>query len=309
MILQGDVIEQLQTLDAQSIHTCVTSPPYWGLRDYGVDGQIGLEETPELYVEKIVEVFREVKRVLRDDGTLWLNLGDSYASYRDSKCSPQSVGNGQRGMPVTGAKNRGRAAFRSKVIKHKDLVGIPWMVAFALRADGWYLRSDIIWNKTNPMPESVTDRPTKAHEYIFLLSKSQKYYYDNEAIKEPSKENYGTRNRSNGKYHKEGFGLQPHTGLERNYTKANKRTVWTVSTKPYKGAHFATFPPNLIKPCILAGAPPRGTVLDPFFGSGTTGAVAQELDRQWVGIEINAEYVELAENRMANAPLHQLELI
>jgi DNA modification methylase len=159
------------------------------------------------------------------------------------------------------------------------------------------------------MPESVTDRPTKAHEYIFLLSKSQKYYYDNEAIKESSKENYGTRNRSNGKYHKEGFGLQPHTGLERNYTKANKRTVWTVSTKPYKGAHFATFPPDLIKPCILAGAPPRGTVLDPFFGSGTTGAVAQELDRQWVGIEINAEYVELAENRMANAPLHQLELI
>jgi len=300
MILQGDVIEQLQTLDAQSIHTCVTSPPYWGLRDYGVDGQIGLEETPELYVEKIVEVFREVKRVLRDDGTLWLNLGDSYGG----NCSQASKG-GRAGY----GNPRERCVNRQGDFKNKDLVGIPWMVAFALRADGWYLRSDIIWNKTNPMPESVTDRPTKAHEYIFLLSKSQKYYYDNEAIKEPSKENYGTRNRSNGKYHKEGFGLQPHTGLERNYTKANKRTVWTVSTKPYKGAHFATFPPNLIKPCILAGAPPRGTVLDPFFGSGTTGAVAQELDRQWVGIEINAEYVELAENRMANAPLHQLELI
>ena len=304
MILQGDVIEQLQTLDAQSIHTCVTSPPYWGLRDYGVDGQIGLEETPELYVEKIVEVFREVKRVLRDDGTLWLNLGDSYWNNFGGGSSTMTTGNAKAVM-ARGRHNKPE----SDTYKIKDLVGIPWMVAFALRADGWYLRSDIIWNKTNPMPESVTDRPTKAHEYIFLLSKSQKYYYDNEAIKESSKENYGTRNRSNGKYHKEGFGLQPHTGLERNYTKANKRTVWTVSTKPYKGAHFATFPPNLIKPCILAGAPPRGTVLDPFFGSGTTGAVAQELDRQWVGIEINAEYVELAENRMANAPLHQLELI
>ena len=307
MILQGDVIEQLQTLDAQSIHTCVTSPPYWGLRDYGVDGQIGLEETPELYVEKIVEVFREVKRVLRDDGTLWLNLGDSYGG----NCSQASKG-GRAGY----GNPRERCVNRQGDFKNKDLVGIPWMVAFALRADGWYLRSDIIWNKTNPMPESVTDRPTKAHEYIFLLSKSQKYYYDNEAIAEAQSPNTVIDLMRRKNWDNKGTHGDTRKDLARSRDeyvrkdgKRNKRTVWTVSTKPYKGAHFATFPPNLIKPCILAGAPPRGTVLDPFFGSGTTGAVAQELDRQWVGIEINAEYVELAENRMANAPLHQLELI
>lgn len=236
-----------------------------------IDAQLGLEKTPDEYVANLVAVFREVRRVLRDDGTVWLNLGDSYASYRDSKCSPQTLDGEQRSMPTAGASIRGSSAFKQSGVKHKDLVGIPWMVAFALRADGWYLRQDIIWSKPNPMPESVTDRCTKAHEYVFLLSKSARYYYDAEAIKERITDSSvltdGTR---------------------------NKRSVWPVTTKPCSFAHFATFPPGLITPCVLAGCPEGGVVLDPFAGSGTTGQVAKDMGRQAVLIELSAEYCEIA---------------
>ena len=261
-ILQGNCLDRLKDLEDQSVNTCITSPPYWGLRDYGEGEQLGLEDTPEEYVENLVNVFREVKRVLRDDGTVWLNLGDIYSS-------------------------------------HKDLVGIPWRVAFALQeADGWYLRQDIIWHKPVPMPESVKDRCTKAHEYIFLLSKNAKYYYDNEAIKTPVKNDWGTRDRTNGKYHNEGSGLAPHSGLEKSYETANKRSVWTVATKPYSGAHFATYPPDLIKPCVLAGCPEGGTVLDPFAGSGTTGMVAKQHNRNAVLIELNTDYIKILKQRI-----------
>ena len=268
MILVGDCIESMRGLPDQSVHTCVTSPPYFGLRDYGHDGQIGLEPTPDAFVAKLAEVFREVRRVLRDDGTLWLNLGDSYG-----------VG--------------------------KQMLGIPWRVAFALQADGWYLRQDIIWHKPNPMPESVIDRCTKAHEYIFLLSKSQRYYFDAEAIKEPSAY-FGKDARSGmGNIRYEGKrtegdaaanGQQSFVTI--NETR-NKRSVWTVTTKPFKGAHFATFPPDLIEPCIKAGCPEGGTVLDPFGGSGTTGMVAQRHRRKFVLCELNPEYARMAEDRIA----------
>jgi len=293
----GDCRETMRKWASQGIkaQTCVTSPPYFGLRDYGHEGQIGLEETPEQYISAMVEVFRCVWDVLEDDGTLWLNIGDSYA------------GNNSR------ASNNGRAGFgnaREKVVnrtgeglKTKDLIGIPWMLAFALRADGWYLRQDIIWHKPNPMPESVQDRCTKGHEYIFLMTKSQKYYYDHEAIKEPVKEDWGTRDRSNGKYHNEGTGLQPHSGLEKSYEMANKRSVWSVPVKPYTGAHFAVFPSELIEPCILAGAPVGGIVLDPFMGSGTTAQVAQDLGRQYLGCELNPEYGKLQQKRLAQQSL------
>lgn len=292
-IFTGDSLAVLKSLKSESVQTCVTSPPYFGLRDYGMKEQMGLEETPEAYVQKLIELFREVRRVLQGDGTLWLNLGDSYAAG----------GNGGHGAKQR--SNRGTCALAGKPkkappgLKPKDLVGIPWRVAFALQADGWYLRQDIIWSKPNPMPESVTDRCTKAHEYIFLLSKSLKYYFDNEAIKVPAKQDWGTRDRTNGKYHAEGTGLQPHSGLEKSYTKANKRSVWIVTAKPYKGAHFATFPPALIEPCILAGAPKGGIVLDPFFGSGTTGAVAKSVGRRYIGIELNPAYVGLARERLS----------
>lgn len=293
----GDCRETMRKWAAQGIkaQTCVTSPPYFGLRDYGHEGQIGLEETPEQYISAMVEVFSCVWDVLEDDGTLWLNIGDSYA------------GNNSR------ASNNGRAGFgnaREKVVnrtgeglKTKDLIGIPWMLAFALRANGWYLRQDIIWHKPNPMPESVQDRCTKGHEYIFLMSKSQKYYYDHEAIKEPVKEDWGTRDRANGKYHNEGTGLQPHSGLEKSYEMANKRSVWSVPVKPYTGAHFAVFPSELIEPCILAGAPVGGIVLDPFMGSGTTAQVAQDLGRQYIGCELNPAYEKLQKNRTAQTSL------
>ena len=268
MILIGDCIESMRGLPDQSVHTCVTSPPYFGLRDYGHDGQIGLEPTPDAFVAKLVEVFREVRRVLRDDGTMWLNLGDSYG-----------VG--------------------------KQMLGIPWRVAFALQADGWYLRQDIIWHKPNPMPESVTDRCTKAHEYIFLLSKSQRYYFDAEAIKEPSAY-FGKDARSGmGNIRYEGKrtegdaaanGQQSFVTI--NETR-NKRSVWTVTTKPFKGAHFATFPPDLIEPCVKAGCPEGGTVLDPFGGSGTTGLVAQTWSRKFILCELNPEYAQMAQNRIA----------
>lgn len=252
----------MRTLADESVHCVVTSPPYYGLRDYGVDGQIGLEESPDVYVAKMVDVFREVHRILRNDGTVWLNLGDSYASG-------------------------------------KQLLGIPWRVAFALQSDGWYLRQDIIWHKPNPMPESVTDRCTKAHEYIFLLSKSERYYYDNEAVKEKVENPGLPRKFRDAKENKEGT-LRNDNG--RMYTPKetrNRRSVWTVATKPYAEAHFAVYPPKLIEPCILAGCPVDGTVFDPFNGSGTTGYVALCNNRHYIGTELNPEYVALTDKRLS----------
>jgi DNA modification methylase len=382
-IIPGDCLEVLKTLPAESVHTCITSPPYWGLRDYGVEGQIGLEATPELFVSKMVEVFREVKRVLRDDGTLWLNLGDSY-SGSGKGCmgdgTPSDRGDAKQGT------NRGTTVgIFPKVessFKPKDLCGIPWLVAFALRADGWYLRSDIIWHKPNPMPESVTDRPTKSHEYIFLLTKSPRYYYDAEAVKEPIAESTvrihssdGVNARGTGADWKQYHVGNGHSGLVNGNLRdgqRNKRSVWTVATAPFSGAHFATFPPKLIEPCILAGTSEYGactcgapwervvertpaevlskaseygygagrndggrsglvgaesktlgwvptctcgtesgieladikkqpcTVLDPFAGAGTTGLVARRLGRSFIGIELNPEYLNMAENRIVD---------
>lgn len=385
MILIGDVRERLKELPDQSVHCCVTSPPYWGLRDYGtasweggdtkcdhstarsrgddiktgdkqgtsagsrpntqrtcatcgavrVDDQIGLESTPQEFVNSMVAVFREVKRVLRDDGTLWLNIGDSYvggkgqsgsmggdyqASRNDSGASlnmaHQTLGGHKQTKPTDD-----RAMMRSAGLKAKDLVGIPWMLAFALRADGWYLRQDIIWHKPNPMPESVRDRCTKAHEYIFLFSKSPKYYFDNQAMQEPAK--YPFDNRASRADSRAGTSMNSvggKTGIRfggnkygdsddpKHATKSgneyiatgtrNKRSVWSVTTKPFKGAHFATFPPALIEPCILAGSPRGGVVLDPFFGAGTTGLVAQRHGRKWIGCELNPEYASIATARI-----------
>lgn len=285
-ILQGDALNVLKTIESSSIQTCITSPPYFGLRDYGHKNQIGLEETPDAYVLKLVELFREVKRILKDDGTLWLNLGDSYG-------------------------------------KEKQLIGIPWRVAFALQADGWVLRQDIIWAKPNSMPESVTDRCTKSHEYIFLLSKSPKYYFDNEAIKEIATgydgrkdtmyhggakdmaggkhERWKKRKNADTNYGGNGSGLHNHSGYSNlvNPYVRNKRSIWTIPTKPYNGAHFATFPEALIEPMVLAGSAGGGIVLDPFMGAGTTAVVAKKLGRQYLGIELNPAYVKLAEERIA----------
>jgi len=287
------------------VQTCVTSPPYFGLRDYGHDGQIGLEETVDEYVAAIVDVFKRVKDLLADDGTLWLNLGDSYYNYRPGKGQSlvkQTVSNTDQDLP----QNCARRGNKQAGLKEKDLIGIPWRVAFALQADGWYLRQDIIWHKPNPMPESVRDRCTKNHEYIFLLTKKSKYYFDNEAIKEPVKEDWGTRDRTDGKYHNEGSGLTPHSGLEKSYETANKRSVWTVTTKPFSGAHFAVFPPDLIEPCVLAGSKPNDIVLDPFMGSGTTAAVAQRLNRLYLGCELNEEYKKLQDERLKQPSLELL---
>lgn len=299
-IKQGDAATVLATMPSESVQCAITSPPYWGLRDYGVTGQLGLEKTPDEYVAHLVEVFREVWRVLRDDGTLWLNLGDSYAANRgyqvpDSKWG--DVGNNHGSSVPAG-------------LKPKDLVGIPWMVAFALRADRWYLRSDIIWSKPNPMPESVTDRPTKAHEYVFLLSKSAAYYYDSFAIAEPltrpDEANRKTPARFGGadKWEEAQKQSRLHSGNEYKGTPTgtrNRRTVWTISTAPYKGAHFATFPPKLVEPMVLAGAPVAGVVLDPFCGSGTVGAVCVTHSRSFIGIELNPAYITLANERIAKA--------
>lgn len=385
-ILKGDCLETLKQLKDKSINTCITSPPYWGLRDYGNDEQLGLEQTPSQYVENLVKVFREVKRVLRDDGTIWLNLGDSYAG-NNSRAS----NNGRAGY---GNPREGVFTKSGKGLKQKDLVGIPWRVALALQEDGWYLRQDIIWHKPNPMPESVKDRCTKAHEYIFLLSKSPKYYFDNESIKEdcvtkPTKKNV---NKNHGKYktqenesaHRQGIHSKrgdklirertklpkqkdlveflksktsakllannsdiPLTKIEhwfradeagfaypsiedwkkiRDYiddwsndfasidrslthyelktdgvvqkNKKNKRSVWTVSTKSFKGAHFATFPIDLIEPCVLAGCPKGGIVLDPFAGSGTTGIVSVNNNRNACLLELSDEYIKIAKDRI-----------
>jgi DNA modification methylase len=277
VILIGDAREKLKELSSQSVNCCVTSPPYWGLRDYGNNKQIGLEKNPDEFIAELVDVFREIKRVLRDDGTLWVNMGDSYAG-------------GIKGGDL-----------KSGGLKSKDLVGIPWMLAFALRADGWYLRQDIIWHKPNPMPESVRDRCTKAHEYVFLLSKSDKYYFDAEAMKEPSAGLGKTKIRFGGKKYGDSDDPKHATKSGNEYTDSgtrNKRSVWSVTAKPFKGAHFATFPPDLIEPCILAGCPEGGVVIDPFFGAGTTGLVAQRHGREWIGCELNPEYAIIAQTRI-----------
>lgn len=296
----GDCREVLKLLPENSIQCCVTSPPYFGLRDYGHDGQIGLEATPDEYVAKIVDVFREVRRVLRKDGTLWLNIGDSYASFRDGKATPDSTRGSDTGtlIPKGSAKNRMASTFQGTAIKHKDLIGIPWRVAFALQADGWYLRQDVIWNKPNPMPESVQDRCTKAHEYLFLLTKSSHYYYDYQAIMEPVTESSVKRLTQRTLENQKGSSRVP--GKTNGNMKAvggletrNRRSVWTINTQPYSGAHFATYPPELVQPCILAGSKAGDTILDPFGGSGTTGQVALELGRKALLIELNPAYEEL----------------
>ena len=318
-ILEGDCRQTLRSLPDESVHCCVTSPPYFGLRDYGCEDQIGLEQTPDAFVEQLVAVFREVKRVLRDDGTLWLNLGDSYAAQRGGTEMPaETLAGGKNGKSKDLSAYRGRG-FSEKMLtgqesapskdnpvahrnarafglKHKDLIGIPWRVAFALQADGWYLRQDIIWHKPNPMPESVQDRCTKAHEYIFLLSKSARYHYDAKAVSEEA-----SCERMRGPaLHPDTVSTNGNSGLSRReFTGTrNRRSVWTVTTKPYSGAHFATFPPDLIEPCILAGCPKGGTVLDPFGGSGTTAQVAMENNRRAILCELNPEYVGLINERL-----------
>lgn len=302
-ILVGDVRDSLRQLPNESISTCVTSPPYYGLRDYGIDGQIGLEETPQEYINKLVEVFQEVKRVLRKDGTLWLNLGDSYAANRTYQ-----VHNTKGAKAHTYSKG-------SKVpegMKQKDLIGIPWMAAFALRGDGWYLRQDIIWAKNAVMPESVEDRCTKCHEYIFLLSKSPKYYFDAKSIKEPAtsptpKVTWKSR-KENGEPLRQGINREVGkiAGGFGSDGFRNKRSVWNVNPKPFREAHFATFPPDLITPCILAGSPLGGVVLDPFMGAGTTGLVSVRHGRNYIGCELNPEYVKIAEKRIRNERLDGL---
>jgi len=327
-LYQGDALETLKQLESESVHCCVTSPPYWGLRDYGVDGQLGLEPTPQEYIARMVEVFREVKRVLRPDGTLWVNMGDSYMSNPNPDIGdPKNIVGRQR------IDNPNR--HRIQGLKPKDMAGIPWRLAFALQDDGWWLRSDIIWSKPNPMPESVTDRPTKAHEYIFLLSKSSRYFYDQEAIKEPITQSsvsrlsqdiehqagsYRVPGKTNGPMkaviktsgNKErkinaSDRLNTHMGSSIPWegSTRNKRTVWEVATQPFSEAHFATFPPKLIVPCILAGCPEGGKVLDPFAGAGTTLFVAEQLERNSIGIEINPVYCEdIIRPRMARLQMN-----
>jgi DNA modification methylase len=306
IILEGDCIESMKKLPDAFINTCVTSPPYYGLRDYGEDGQIGQEETPQQYIDKMVEVFAEVRRILRDDGTLWLNLGDSYAG---------SGGNGykqsiQTTNPVTNSRDNDvdlRTKTKRKDIgfKKKDLMGIPWRTAMALQEDGWYLRQDIIWSKVNSMPESVTDRCTKAHEYIFLMSKNPTYYFDYEAIRERSVSKMDREHLSPIGGKKNPLKPGSYSGnAPVNDGFRNKRSVWNVPirAKSYEGAHFAVYPEDLITPCVLAGAPEGGIVFDPFFGAGTTGAVAIKNGRTYIGCELNPEYIQVAKNRLD--PIH-----
>jgi DNA modification methylase len=377
-ILEGDCRDVLRSLDAGSVHTCVTSPPYFGLRDYGHGGQIGLEPTPDEFVAALVAVFREVRRVLRDDGTVWLNLGDSYCASPPGNVRGVGETSGLAGAGSDRYRQTlmaGHATKRDTTkigggVKPKDLIGVPWMVAFALRADGWYLRSDIVWSKPNPMPESVTDRPTKAHEYVFLLSKRPTYFYDADAIREEAQDRPQpsaadkVKDPNRTAWLNNAYAPGP-TGFGHNPNGRNRRSVWTVATQPYAGAHFATFPPKLIEPCVLAGCPERacgecgapwervvertpmvvrptekranwqadddhartqtggtmlepptsrtigfepscacnadptaGTVLDPFAGAGTTGLVALRHNRAFTGIELNAEYAQLARDRI-----------
>lgn len=363
-ILVGDCIEMMRTLPDKSVHTCVTSPPYFALRDYGVDGQIGLEASPREFIDRLVLVFREVHRVLRDDGTLWVNMGDSYAGTGKSGGGAQGERWDECGADTT-APRGGKWSPAPRGWKQKDLMGMPWRLAFALQDDGWYLRQDIIWHKPNPMPESTRDRCTKAHEYLFLLSKSRRYHYDSDAIREPA--SYGptpsgvgfghgtdakardrgrisvpkgwdtsTGEGGHGSYHKEGAARGSKRNSFARETKysdgehgqkaqhrpgrgdvdygetRNKRSVWTVATHGFKGAHFATFPPDLIRPCILAGAPRDGLVLDPFGGAGTTALVAMQEGRRSVLCELNPEYAALARARIDAAWLDgaaQMDLI
>ena len=304
-IINGDSLEVIKTLPDNSVNCCVTSPPYWGLRNYGVEGQLGLEKTPEEYVGKMVAVFREVRRVLKDDGTLWLNLGDSYSgSGKGTWGSDEARENNRSRIKETYIPTKDECPLAGNVpsgLKPKDLIGIPWRVAFALQADGWYLRQDIIWHKPNPMPESVTDRCTKAHEYVFLMSKSARYYYDAEAIAEVSAGLGETSIRFGGNKYGDSDDPKHQTKSGNVYTDKgtrNHRSVWTVATRPFKEAHFAVFPPDLIKPMILAGCPTGGVVLDPFVGSGTTAIVARELGRRFIGIELNPEYADMARRRV-----------
>jgi DNA modification methylase len=291
-IRHGDCREILRSLPDASVHCCVTSPPYFGLRDYGVAGQIGLEPTPDEYVAQMVAVFREARRALRDDATLWLNLGDSYNSGGNTPGEDKIRRSTLQGGKSTQANSRRSFAAG---LKPKDLIGIPWRVAFALQADGWWLRQDIIWSKPNPMPESARDRCTKAHEYIFLLSKSARYYYDADAIAEKSGDWPNHDSRPKGSFN----GKDPRAFRAITETR-NKRSVWEVATQPYIEAHFATFPPALIEPCILAGCPKGGTVLDPFGGAGTTGLVSDRLQRNAILIELNPGYADMARDRLAD---------
>jgi len=308
----GDCRETMRrwAADGIKVQTCVTSPPYYGLRDYGHDGQIGLEETPSAYIEAMVEVFKCVWDVLEDDGTLWLNIGDSYSSHKDCKSIPQSLAKGTakenaHAIDIGKSRVRDSKMLKSQGLKNKDLIGIPWMLAFALRADGWYLRQDIIWHKPNPMPESVRDRCTKAHEYIFLLSKSDKYFFDSEAMQEPAlnagkKISLGEKSFSKGQANganvaASGNGLAEFYDVKET---RNRRSVWSVTTKPYKGAHFATFPPDLIEPCVLSGSKIDDIVLDPFMGSGTTAQVALQHGRRYLGCELNKDYEQLQNDRI-----------
>ena len=301
-LLNGDAVEVLKTLEDKSVQTCITSPPYYGLRDYGVDGQIGMEETPDEYINRLVEVFREVKRVLKDDGTLWVNIGDSYCSSNGM----ERVNNRfkREGSKGASANDRDLKVLHGCGYKTKDLIGIPWMLAFALRADDWYLRDDIIWLKRNPLPESVTDRCTRCYEHIFLLSKSPKYYFDSESIKEPTtSSNEYVRDRDHTKLNNTP-GRTHMGGLKtNNYEMRNKRNVWDVPVSSYKGAHFATYPEKLIEPCVLAGSKEGDTVLDIFNGSGTTGAVALKNKRDYIGIDLNRDYLDLSEERLKCAEI------
>lgn len=327
-ILTSDALAVLRTLPDQSVHCCVTSPPYWGLRDYGVSGQIGCEDTLEEYVARLVAVFDEVRRVLRDDGTLWLNMGDAYTSNSGKRKPFDPAGHKQGSNPASIAAPGPRAV---PGLPPKNLIGLPWRLAFALQATRWYLRCDCIWHKPNPMPESVEDRPTRAHEYIFLLSKSERYYYDHEAVKEPAvhaadaprnrwdtkdytipgqkPQKRTTRGPGNWGVVPCGFpGENPGRGrtsgpVRDGNASRNRRSVWTIATRPFPDAHFATFPSDLIRPCILAGCPAGGVVLDPFFGAGTVGVVCVEEARRYLGIELNPDYVKMASDRITEAEM------
>jgi DNA modification methylase len=300
-ILQGDCRDLLKTLPDASVHCVVTSPPYFGLRDYGVDGQIGLEASPDAFVAEMVAVFREVRRVLRDDGTLWLNLGDSYNSGASGGLGGSTLGGGQNNQRVSNRSGRGLV----DALKPKDLIGAPWRVAFALQADGWYLRQDIIWHKPNPMPESVTDRCTKSHEYVFLMSKSARYFYDAAAIAEEGVIPAGTKAAKGSVERFNTLGVNSRPPEYKIYDgMRNARSVWTIATQPFREAHFATFPPDLAERCIKAGCPVGGTVLDPFGGAGTTGLVADRLQRSAILIELNPVYASMAKKRLeGDAPL------
>ena len=303
-IFCGDALNVLRTLPDNFVHCCITSPPYYALRDYGVDGQIGREDTPAQYVARLTEVFSEVWRVLRPNGTLWLNIADTYCGTgsKGDHLDPKNP-SGRNGQCVSLAQ-------RVENVKAKDMIGIPWMLAFALRDYGWYLRSDIIWQKANPMPESCKDRPSPCYEHIFLMAKSRKYYFNAEAIAEPVAESTPMRMRRKFGKNKYSAGIPGQTHQHLNDYRPNgyaeedipllrnKRDVWQINSVPYKGAHFAAYPPKLVETCLLAGCPQDGIVLDPFLGSGTTAAVAKQMGRHYIGIELNPDYCALAEQRI-----------